>query len=384
MTVHKIKTSVVTTVTANIAHDTWLVTKSGAIDTLTVGINAGTDKAGREIIVEGHVYGVNYGIMFGQAGKGAGLIVVEKGGEVQAGDTAILSAGNGQEIVNRGEITGTEAIVSLGKDADFLNDGTINGSNTGIRFESGGGRFVNNGKMFGESGVYAQDSADNGRIIVINNGLMDTTKGAIDLQTDGGHLIKNTGTIKASVYGGDGKDRFINDGGTVTGNIDLADGNDTYIIDRSGIAAYETINNGTDTVKASADYTIGDHIERLVLTGKANIDGTGNSGDNTLQGNAGRNTLDGWGGNDMLKGRAGADIFVFSYHGGSDEILDFKTGEDRIDMRGWSGSGYENFADVKANATEMGNDLLLNNGGSDDLLIHDFSKADLHKADFIF
>ena len=45
---------------------------------------------------------------------------------------------------------------------------------------------------------------------------------------------------------------------------------------------------------------------------------------------------------------------------------------------------FENFAEVKANATEMGNDLLLSNGGSDDLLIHDFAKSDLDKADFIF
>ena len=32
----------------------------------------------------------------------------------------------------------------------------------------------------------------------------------------------------------------------------------------------------------------------------------------------------------------------------------------------------------------VGNDLLLSNGGSDDLLIHDFAKSDLDKADFIF
>jgi hypothetical protein len=42
MAVHQINSSVVT-VTADIAHDTWLVTKSGAIDPLTRGINAGSD-----------------------------------------------------------------------------------------------------------------------------------------------------------------------------------------------------------------------------------------------------------------------------------------------------------------------------------------------------
>ena len=385
MATHKIKNSIATTVIADSANDTWLVTESGAIDTLTTGIYAGSDKDGREIIVEGHVFGVDYGIVFGAVGGGgAGRIVIEKGGDVGSADTAILSRGDGQQIVNRGKIAAVEAIVTLGDAADFVNEGTIDGSNTGVRFEGGGGRVVNNGKMFGETGVYAQDSADNGRIVVINNGLLDTSKGAIDLQTDGGHLIRNTGVIKADVFGGAGGDRFINDGGKVTGHVDLKDGNDTYIVDRSDVTVYETINNGTDTVKASADFAIADDIERLVLTGKANIDGTGNSGDNHIQGNSGNNVIDGWGGDDDLKGRAGADTFVFSYHGGSDEVLDFKSGQDRIDMRGWAGSGFENFADVKANATEMGKDLLLSNGGSDDLLIHDFAKSDLDKDDFIF
>lgn len=58
---------------------------------------------------------------------------------------------------------------------------------------------------------------------------------------------------------------------------------------------------------------------------------------NRIQGNSGNNLLDGWGGEDLLKGRAGADVVVFSDH-----------------------------------------------GGSDDLLIHEFSKANLDKADFIF
>lgn len=384
MSVHKINNSVVTTVTADTANDTWLVTKTGAIDTLTTGINAGSDKDGREIIVEGHVYGLNYGIIFGLAGEGAGRIVVEKGGDVASANTAILSTGDGQKIVIDGKIEALDGIASQGAKADFVNNGKFDVSNTGVFFENGGGRFVNNGDMFGEAAVSAQDGVVDGRIVVINNGLMDTEKGAIQLNTDGGHIIKNTGIIKSYLSGGDGRDRFINDGGKVTGDIDLRDGNDVYVVDRSDLQVTEQSGYGTDTVRASADFTLGDNVERLVLSGTANIDGTGSSDDNRIQGNSGNNVIDGWGGSDLLKGRAGADVFVFSYHGGSDEILDFKSGEDRIDMRGWSGSGFENFGDVKANATEMGDDLLISNGGSDDLLIHDFSKSDLDKADFIF
>lgn len=384
MTVHKIKNSVVTTVTADTANDTWLVTKSGAIDTLTTGINAGSDKDGREIIVQGHVYGVNYGIIFGLAGEGAGHIVVEKGGDVGSANTAVLSQGDGQKIVVDGRITAMDGVVSYGAGANFVNNGKFDVSNAGVQFANGGGRFVNNGEMFAEAAVAAQDGIVDGRIVVINNGLMETTKGAIQLNTDGGHVIKNTGTIKSYLSGGDGRDRFINDGGKVTGDIDLRDGNDLYVVDRSGLKVTEQSNYGTDTVRASADFTLGDNIEKLILTGKADIHAAGSSDDNRIQGNSGDNRIDGWGGDDLLMGRDGADIFVFSYHGGSDEILDFKGSQDRIDMRGWSSYGLENFADVKAKAVQMGDDLLLSNGGSDDLLIHDFSKSDLDKADFIF
>ena len=373
---HTIKNSVSTTVIANKANDTWHVTASGAIDTLTVGIDAGSVRDGRAIIVEGHV--------FGAAGEGAGRILIEKGGDVAADGVAILSRGDGQKIVNNGKVEAVDAIVSQGSRADFVNNGTIDGANTGIYLENGGGRIVNNGKMYGEAAIYAADGLVNGRITVINNGLMETTKGAIQLLTDGGHLIRNTGTINADVFGGDGRDRFINDGGKVTGSVDLGEGNDIYVVDRGNIHAREQNGGGIDTVRASASYTLGDYIEKLVLTGKAGIDGTGNTWDNRIQGNAGNNRIDGGGGDDLLKGAGGADVFVFSYHGLSDEILDFRSGQDRIDMRGWAGYGLESFNDVKLHATEVGGDLLISLGGSDDLLIHNFAKADLAKADFIF
>ena len=132
------------------------------------------------------------------------------------------------------------------------------------------------------------------------------------------------------------------------------------------------------------DYTLGDHIEKLVLTGSSNIDGTGSSYDDRMSGNSGNNRLDGGGNNDLLRGGGGRDVFVFSYHGMHDEILDFRSGIDRIDMRGWDGDGLENFADVKANAANQGDDLFISLGGSDDLLIHDFHRNDLDKHDFIF
>lgn len=87
-------------------------------------------------------------------------------------------------------------------------------------------------------------------------------------------------------------------------------GNDVYYVDNSNDVAKEDLNAGTDTVLASVNYTIGANIENLVLTGTADINGTGNELGNVITGNAGVNILSGAAGNDILIGGAGADTMI--------------------------------------------------------------------------
>ena len=85
-------------------------------------------------------------------------------------------------------------------------------------------------------------------------------------------------------------------------------GDDIYIVDHVGDTA--TDSSGFDTVKSSVTYTLGSGIEVLTLTGTANINGTGNALDNSLDGNSGNNILDGRIGNDTLDGGLGADTMI--------------------------------------------------------------------------
>jgi len=117
-------------------------------------------------------------------------------------------------------------------------------------------------------------------------------------------------------------DRFVGtaqaeyiDGGAGTDTMIGGGGDDTYVVERTADVVTEAAGGGTDTVLASATYTLSAEVERLTLTGSAAINGTGNALANILTGNAGNNTLDGAGGTDTLSGGLGDDTYVVDVTG---------------------------------------------------------------------
>ncbi|GIW56424.1 MAG: hypothetical protein KatS3mg082_2828 [Nitrospiraceae bacterium] len=120
--------------------------------------------------------------------------------------------------------------------------------------------------------------------------------------------------------GGDGSDTL--DGGPGADTLVGGLGNDIYVVDDAGDMVTEAANEGSDTVKSSISYTLGEHVENLTLTGSAAINGAGNALNNVLLGNGGANVLAGGAGNDTLKGGRGDDTYVFGRGDGRDKIVE--------------------------------------------------------------
>ncbi len=137
----------------------------------------------------------------------------------------------------------------------------------------------------------------------------------------------------------------ILDGGTGADTLIGGAGNDVYVVENTGDTIQETGTDAGDSVRSWLDWTLGDNLESLTLLGTKNLNGNGNSLNNTLTGNGGNNTfsggagndfLDGASGNDTLTGDAGADTFAFTTPLNAlrnvDTLTDFVSGTDKIQL----------------------------------------------------
>ncbi|WP_304611093.1 carbohydrate-binding domain-containing protein [Microvirga sp. ACRRW] len=155
---------------------------------------------------------------------------------------------------------------------------------------------------------------------IVKNG----TEGADSLSGAGGADTLNGAGGNDALIGGDGTDSLtggagddVLNGGAGADKMFGGAGNDRYVVDNAGDAVTELANEGTDTVEASIAYALGANVEHLILTGSADLNGTGNGLNNQITGNAGSNLLSGGAGNDTLDGGANATGKIDTLTGGT-------------------------------------------------------------------
>ena len=140
----------------------------------------------------------------------------------------------------------------------------------------------------------------------------------------------------------------------------------------NGLAGNDILNGG-----AGKDRLLGGlGLDTLIGADGADTLVGASSADN-LAGGAGSDSLDGGAGNDVLRGGLNADKFVFNAAGGTDTVLDFQNGSDRIEIE----SGATRFANLTIR--QIGDDVRVV-FGTTTILIENTDRSDITAADFLF
>ena len=260
---------------------------------------------------------------------------------------------NGQpDIFVKNLLTGATRRVSTASNGTWANGGSYNAAISAngryVAFDSDASNLVDGGDVNGTADIFVKDlqtgamtlvstasdgaqasgysynaaiSAD-GRYVSFESTASDLVAGDTNNLPDIFLKDLTTGTVTriSTASGGTQgngssfKSAISADGGYVTfqsyaSNLVAGDSNGQWDIFVVPTALAATL-GGTDTVRASINYTLGAGLERLELQGSADLTGSGNAAANTLIGNSGNNTLDGGAGNDLLAGRAGNDSYI--------------------------------------------------------------------------
>lgn len=199
---------------------------------------------------------------------------------------------------------------------------------------------LNAWQSLGQTAPFSGDVASPG-MSVFGDGDDDITISGSQSQAifanGGDDYVYTVATASQTINGGAGRDSIRGgaysdwiDGGTGADVMLGQGGNDTYIVDNANDLVFEASRQGTDEVRSSVHWTLGQYVENLMLTGTGDLNGTGNGLNNHLMGNSGDNRLVGHGGDDRLDGMEGADLMI---GGAGNDVYLIDDAGDRIQER---------------------------------------------------
>jgi len=310
------------TLVGGAGNDTYVVDETAEV--ITEAANEGTDQVNTNVTYTLMANVENLTLLRDQNINGTGN---------DLGNLIIGNEGTGGLISNRGD----NVLTGLGGNDTLIGNGgndTLDGGSGVDSLVGGDG-----------SDTYVVDVAtdfifeDSGQGVDTVRSALSWTLGTFfeNLTLTGIYTINGTGNdFENTLLGNDaanlllglvGDDTIIANGGndTVDGGVGADSmrggaGDDLYLVDDAGDVVTEWTSEGFDTIQTALTTTLTSNVEALILTGSANLDGTGNNLANVLNGNAGANVLSGGTLNDTLVGNAGNDT------------LDGGTGDDS--MRG--------------------------------------------------
>lgn len=197
---------------------------------------------------------------------------------------------------------------------------------------------------------------------------------------DGNRIIAGNGDD--TLGGSDGNDRL--NGGNGKDTISGHDGNDSIYAGTGNDSADGGAGNDFIHGQQGKDTLSGGEGDDLIRGGNGADTLNGDAGNDTLQGGGSRDTLNGGEGDDTLTGGNGKDTFSFDGGHGNDVITDFNAALDIIDFGFNTELGFNDFADITANATETDAGLLITTGAETSILLEDMTMDALSADNFSF